>query len=53
MDSLTREWNRLSLLEQERDTFDFENQNIKPGSMLAAKFFTKRALSIEVVARTL
>jgi len=53
MDSLTREWNRLSLSEQEGDTFDFENQNIKLGSMLAAKFFTKRALSIEVVARTL
>ena len=53
MDSLTREWNRLSLSEQEGDTFDFENKNVKLGSMLAAKFFTKRALSIEVVARTL
>ena len=53
MDSLTKEWNRLSLSEQEGDTFDFGNQNLKPGSMLAAKFFTKRSLSIEVVARTL
>ena len=32
--------------------FDFDNKNIKPGSMLAAKFFTKRALSVEVVAQT-
>ena len=53
MESLTREWNRLTLSEQEGDTFDFENQNIKQGSMLVAKFFTKRALSIEVVARTI
>ena len=53
MDSLTKDWSRLSLSEQEVDTFDFENQNIKPGCMLAAKFFTKRALSIEAVARTL
>ena len=53
MDSLTRDWNRLSLSEQEGDMFDFENKRVKPGSMLAAKFFTKRALSIEVVARTL
>ena len=43
----------MSLSEQEGNTFDFENKNIKPGSMLAAKFFTKRALSIEVVAWTL
>lgn len=53
MYSLTKDWSRLSLLEQEVDTLDFENQNLKPGCMLAAKFFTKRALSIEVVARTL
>ena len=53
MDSLTKEWNRLSLLEQEGNMFDFDNKNIKPGSMLAAKFFTKRALSVEVVAWTL
>ena len=53
MDSLTREWNRLSLSKQEGDTFDFENKNVKLGSMLAAKFFTKKALNIEVVARTL
>lgn len=53
MDSLTREWNHLSLSEQEGDTFDFENQDLKPGSMLVAKFFTKQALSIEVVAWTL
>ena len=53
MDSLNREWNRLSLSEQEGDTFDFVNQNLKPGSMLAAKIFTKRALSIKVGSRTL
>ena len=53
MDSLTKEWNWLSLSDQEGDTFDFENQNLKPRSMLAAKFFTERALSIEVVARNL
>ena len=52
MDSLTKEWNRLSLSEQEGNMFDFDNKNIKPGSMLAVKFFTKRAISIEVVART-
>ena len=53
MDSLTKYWSCLSLSEQEVDTFDFENQNLKPGCMLAAKIFTKRALSIEAVARTL
>ena len=53
MDSLTKDWSRLSLSEQEVDTFDFENQNIKSGCMLAAKFFTKRVLSLEAVARTL
>ena len=52
MDSLTKEWSRLSLSEQEGNMFDFDNKNIKPGSMLAARFFTKRALSVEVVART-
>ena len=53
MDSLTKDWSRLSLSEQEMDTFDFENQNLKLGCMLAAKFFMKQALSIEAVARTL
>ncbi|XP_075654881.1 uncharacterized protein LOC142625057 [Castanea sativa] len=53
MDSLTKVWSRLSLSEQEGDTFDFENQDLKPRSMLVGKFFTKRTLSIEVVARTL
>lgn len=53
MDSLTKEWNHLSLSKQEGGTFDFENQDLKLGSMLAAKFFTKQALSIAVVARTL
>ena len=53
MDSLTKDWSRLSLSEQEMDTFDFKNQNLKLGCMLAAKFFMKQALSIEAVARTL
>ena len=53
MDFLTKEWNCLSLSKQEGDTFDFENQDLKPRCMLVAKFFTKRALSVEVVARTL
>ncbi|KAL0002584.1 hypothetical protein SO802_016365 [Lithocarpus litseifolius] len=53
MDNLAAVWNRLSLLEQEGEVFNFNNQKCRTECMLAAKFFTKRVLNIDVVARTL
>ncbi|XP_030959046.1 uncharacterized protein LOC115980996 [Quercus lobata] len=53
MDNLAAEWNRLSLSEQEGEVFNFDNQKCRIACTLAAKFFTKRALNIDAVARTL
>ena len=44
---------RLSLSEHEGEVFNFDNQACRKEYTLAAKFFTKRALNIEAVARTL
>ena len=53
MDTLADVWTWLSLSEQEGEVFNFENQGCRKECTLVAKFFTKRALNIEVVARTL
>ena len=53
MDSLAEAWTRLSLSKREGEVFNFENQVCRKEYTLAAKFFTKRALNIEVVAHIL
>ncbi|XP_065624185.1 uncharacterized protein LOC136065223 [Quercus suber] len=53
MENLEEAWTRLSLSEHEGEVFNFENQECRKEYTLAAKFFTKRALNIEAVARTL
>ncbi|XP_030970080.1 uncharacterized protein LOC115990383 [Quercus lobata] len=53
MDNLAAAWNRLSLSKQEGEVFNFDNQKCRTVCTLAAKFFTKRALNIDAVARTL
>ena len=52
MDDLTCKCDNLSLLEWEGKKVVLKKKNQKPECVLAAKFFTKRALNIEVVART-
>ena len=53
MENLEEAWTRLSLSEHEGEVFTFENQVCRKEYTLTAKFFTKRAININVVARTL
>ena len=53
MENLKEAWTCLLLFEHEGEVFTFENQVCKKEYMLVVKFFTKRAINIDVVARTL
>lgn len=53
MDSLTANWSRLSLSEEEGDKFNFQSVGAKQGCTLAAKVFTKRQLNVEAIIKTL
>jgi hypothetical protein len=52
MDSLEGLWKKFSLSEFEGDGVDLASESDKPQSFLAAKFFTRRSLNVEAVART-
>ena len=54
MEEILDDWKRFSLLEEENSkvTLDDENQG-STEVILAGKFMTRRALSIEAVGRTL
>ena len=52
MEDLTRSWNKFSLSKKEEKGVDlFTNKQIQY-VCLAAKFFTRRTVNIDVVART-
>lgn len=53
MESLTKDWSRLSLFEEEGDKFNFQHVGTKKGCTLAAKFFTICQLSVDAVIWTL
>ena len=53
MDDLTNRWRSLSLTEEEEEAkVDLTKEKKKTGSVLAAKFFTRRTVNVEAVAKT-
>lgn len=52
MDDLTLRWKSLSLTEVEESKVDLMRDKKKTGTVLAAKFFTRGNVNVEVVART-
>lgn len=52
MESLTKEWNRLSLSEKEGPGFLLSNSYQSNNFVLAAKFLTKEALNVDAVIKT-
>ena len=53
MENLKEAWTCSSLFEHEGEVFTFENQVCRKEYTLMAKFFTKHAININAVARTL
>ena len=52
MDELTNHCNGLSLSNKEGPTFNLEKEMATPKFIIAAKFFTRRALNMEAIALT-
>ena len=52
MEEITRSWNNLSLDEREGSRITLKNSSRSSDFILAAKFFTKRVLNMDAVART-
>ena len=52
MEDLENKWQRLSLMESEGKKVDLSRNKKNLSFVLAAKFFTRRAINIEAVART-
>ena len=52
MEDLENRWQRLSLMESEGKKVDLSRNKKNLSFVLAAKFFTRRAINIEAVART-
>ncbi|XP_023888298.1 uncharacterized protein LOC112000407 [Quercus suber] len=52
MEDLAQSWKKLSLTDEEKTNVDLSSDKRNKGSVLAAKFFTRRSLNIEAVART-
>ena len=52
MEELTKTWNSLTLSECEGSNFCIKDDQAKNEFIIAAKFFTKRALNIEAIAKT-
>ena len=52
MDYLAQNWNRLSLSERDGPGCSLTKDDGVPEFSITSKFFTKRALSIDVIART-
>ena len=52
MEDLEHRWQLLSLTESEEKKMDLTRNNKNLSFVLAAKFFTRRSINIEAVART-
>ena len=52
MEDLTKDWKKLSLTEKEEDKLDLSKNKKTQAFVLAAKFFTRRSLNVEAVAKT-
>ena len=52
MEDLTRDWKKLSLTEKEGDKLDLSKNKKTQVFVLAAKFFTRRSMNVEAVAKT-
>lgn len=52
MDSLAEHWQKLSLNDREDKNLELPDENSTTECILAAKFLTKRALSVEVVIKS-
>ena len=52
MEGIMKHWSNLSLNERKNGTLNLSRERSSGETILAAKFFTKRALSTEVVIRT-
>ena len=52
MESLSVQWERLSLTEEEGSTYKSETFEQGGSHVVAAKFYTRRVLNIEAIART-
>ena len=52
MDDLTKHWSSLSLSDKEGTGLRLKKEQAANDFTIAAKFFTKRALNIDAIART-
>lgn len=52
MEDLAKDWKKLSLSTKEDYRFDLSKKQKVQNYVLAAKFFTRRVLNIEAVAKT-
>lgn len=52
MEDLAKDWKKLSLSTKEDDKFDLSKNKKIQNYVLVAKFFTRRSVNIEVVAKT-
>ncbi|XP_050247342.1 uncharacterized protein At4g02000-like [Quercus robur] len=52
MEELTKDWKKLSLSSKEDNKFDLSKNKKRQTYTLAAKFFTRRSINIEAVAKT-
>lgn len=51
MEDLAQSWKKMSLTDVEETNIDLSSDKKKTTTVLAAKFFTRRSLNIEAVAR--
>ena len=52
MEDLANRWRKLSLSEKEGEKLDLKDKKKEQNFVLAAKFFTRRSLNVEAVAKT-
>lgn len=52
MEDLANNWTKLSLSEKEGDKLDLKKNKKDQRFFLAAKFFSRRSLNVEAVAKT-
>ncbi|KAL0008463.1 hypothetical protein SO802_009965 [Lithocarpus litseifolius] len=53
MEEVTKRWEKLSLTEPEGVEHDLSSTDVIEGFAIVAKFFTKRRINLEAVAKTL
>ena len=52
MEEISKRWKKLSLTDIEGDKFDLSKEKKIPEFVLVGKFFTRRAINIEALAKT-